>query len=89
MSLIFTDAAVDYLGNIHFAGFDGPLQIVCAVTEEALHDHCGAGRVGAMQAFDDHRTTILAIASRKYEEGGRMLDGPLLWVTSADWPADA
>ena len=72
---------------IRFQGRDGTHSVPCAISDEALSDHFPQGET-PLQAFQEHRETIEALARRKYLSGQIEQDGQVL-LRTADIPDSA
>jgi hypothetical protein len=55
--------------GVIFPGQDGEKTVTCKISSEVLHTGFGAGATGPqlLDAFDQYRARIEALASRKYD----------------------
>jgi transcriptional regulator with XRE-family HTH domain len=68
--------------GVTFWGQDGPREVRCQISREALDDHFSEGdRLRPEAAFKKHRAEIEALVRRKYLQGQLEADGTVLLKT--------
>ena len=69
-----------YEAGVAFGMLDGDRQVIVRVSHEALRDKTGRKLAGDeyMEAFQEHRSAIERVASRRFDAGQIDADGAVL-----------